>query len=95
MARFLYFLLLLVLARMAWNAVAGWIAVQARRQMGAPEATKPRTIHKGRMVRDPVCGLYLPEGRAVTDVVSGERRFFCSETCRERFRAELASSGQR
>ena len=93
MARFLYFLLLLVLARMAWNAVSGWIAVQARRQRGVSEGSRPRTIHKGRMVRDPVCGLYLPEDRALTAGAGDERVFFCSEKCRDSFRGERSRSG--
>jgi YHS domain-containing protein len=84
--RFLYFLILLFLMRLLWNAVAGLLAGNARRQMGAsgPADAAP-TIHKGRMVRDPVCGLHLPENRAITETRSGERYYFCSERCRQSF----------
>ena len=88
MARFFYFLLLVILARMAWSAVASWLAVQTHRQMGSNDRGSggaPATIHKGLMVRDPVCGLHLPEHRAVTVVRAGETFHFCSERCRQRF----------
>ena len=89
MGRFLYFLVLFFLARLLWNAVSGLLAGEARRQMGArggdDRGRSPRTIHKGMMVRDPVCGLHLPENRAITEVRGGERYYFCSETCRQSF----------
>ena len=87
MGRFLYFLLLLFLARLVWNAVAGALAGEARRRMGARgrQERAPNTIHKGLMVRDPVCGLHLPESRAITENRSGERYYFCSERCRQSF----------
>ena len=88
MGRFLYFLILLFLLKLLWNAVAGLIAGQARRQMGArggAEPAAPPTIHKGQMVRDPVCGLHLPERDAITELRSGERYHFCSEKCRQSF----------
>lgn len=87
MGRFLYFLVLLFLARLLWNAVAGLLAGEARRQMGARgrEEGAPNTIHRGLMVRDPVCGVHLPENRAIVEVRSGERYHFCSEKCRQSF----------
>jgi YHS domain-containing protein len=86
--RFLYLLILFFLARLLWNAVAELLAGAARRQqMGAngPSGQTPHTIHKGQMVRDPVCGLHLPESRAITETRSGERFHFCSEQCRQSF----------
>ena len=87
MARFLYFLLIAFLVRMVFRAVAGWLTVQAHRQMGVSTGDSPekRTIHKGLMVRDPVCGLHLPEQRAITESRSGQRYHFCSERCRDSF----------
>ncbi len=87
MGRFLYFLVLLFLARLLWNAVSGLLAGAARRQMGARGRAEPapKTIHKGLMVRDPVCGLHLPESRAITEVRAGERYHFCSERCHQSF----------
>jgi len=88
MARFLYVLLIAYLVRMVFRAVAGWLTVQARREMGAATgggSTEKRTIYKGLMVRDPICGLHLPEQRALTESRSGQLYHFCSERCRDRF----------
>ncbi len=87
MARFVYFLLIAFLVRMVFRAVAGWLVVHARGHVGASADRSPekRTIHKGLMVRDPVCGLHLPEQRALTESRSGQRYHFCSERCRDSF----------
>jgi YHS domain-containing protein len=34
------------------------------------------------LVRDPVCQTYIPRDGAVTAIVGGETRFYCSEACR-------------
>ena len=35
----------------------------------------------GRLVKDPICGTYIPEETAL----SAKNEFFCSEECRQRF----------
>jgi YHS domain-containing protein len=35
----------------------------------------------GHMVKDPVCGTYVVEGRALTAVRSGQKAWFCSPRC--------------
>lgn len=89
MIRFLYFLLILFLIRFAWNAVTAMLTGEAQQQMGGRGTRSgdggKKTIHKGLMVRDPICGLHLPEHRALTEVRGGERFHFCSEKCRESF----------
>ena len=45
-------------------------------------APPPGGIRLERLVEDPVCGVRVPESRAIRD---GDR-FFCSEECRARFR---------
>jgi uncharacterized protein len=37
------------------------------------------------MVRDPVCGLYVPTQEAVSLLKAGKTVYFCSENCRQRF----------
>lgn len=77
---------------MAWNAVARMLIGQARQQMGGRGARDASgepgvtTINKGLMVRDPVCGLHLPESRALSEVRGGERFHFCSDACLQSFR---------
>jgi uncharacterized protein len=37
------------------------------------------------MVRDPVCGLYIPSDGAVALINNGRIVHFCSENCRQKF----------
>ncbi|HSF17807.1 MAG TPA: YHS domain-containing protein [Vicinamibacteria bacterium] len=82
--RFLYFVLLAILARLVFRTLSDFVGSRSRAQVNGSDAPR-RTLHKGRMVRDPVCGLHLPEGRALTAVQAGERFHFCSERCRAAF----------
>ena len=41
-----------------------------------------------RMVRDPRCGVYLPESEAVKRRIGGETVFFCSRKCEKEYRKE-------
>ena len=36
-------------------------------------------------VRDPMCGVHLPESRSVTDRRDGQLLHFCSAKCRDEF----------
>ena len=38
------------------------------------------------MVKDPACGIYLPESDAIKAKVKGEVHYFCSEECIEKFK---------
>jgi YHS domain-containing protein len=38
------------------------------------------------MVRDPVCGVYIPEQGALVEHRDGKIHHFCSEACREKFK---------
>jgi uncharacterized protein len=40
----------------------------------------PRPVTTGRLVKDPVCGMYVPEESAI----QGNGNFFCSEECRKK-----------
>jgi len=39
--------------------------------------------------RDPVCGVYVSEEDAVVGRLEGERHYFCSMDCLEKFREQL------
>jgi uncharacterized protein len=90
----LLFVLATLLARAFWRLVAGIIVgasgqppPRARSRRGPPE----RGVQ---MVRDPVCGTFLPPSSALALTGrGGEVRYFCSETCRQRFQEQ--SSGRR
>lgn len=50
---------------------------------GAPRGSAPRATEQ--LVRDPVCGTYLPRARALTVGSGSAVRYFCSEQCREAY----------
>jgi YHS domain-containing protein len=41
-----------------------------------------------KLVRDPVCGMFVMPGKALTATASGETRYFCSEACRRKWTAD-------
>jgi YHS domain-containing protein len=73
-----------VLAYLAWTLYR-FLSGAGRKRPARP-AGKPRL--SGRMVKDDVCGIYLPEENALRETCSGTERFFCSRECREKFLAE-------
>jgi YHS domain-containing protein len=42
--------------------------------------------------RDPVCGVYVSEETAIIGKHAGERHYFCSMNCLEKFREQLDHS---
>jgi YHS domain-containing protein len=40
-----------------------------------------------KLVRDPVCGMFVMPGKALTATASGETKYFCSDTCRRTWTA--------
>jgi YHS domain-containing protein len=79
-------ILIPLLARMFWNAVEHFIAGLG----GQPRhpASRPQAPPQGvQMARDPVCGTFVQPERAVTLLDGRSRVFFCSEACRDKYRA--------
>lgn len=93
-------LLLFLLVRALMLIVGGLL----RGIMGVPQATgggddaAPRAGGRapqssGTLVRDPVCGTYVPQARALTArTASGDTAFFCSEACRSAYDAQAAGA---
>lgn len=53
-----------------------------------PARRSGRMPRKGpRMVRDPVCGTFVVQSRALTADRGGQTAWFCSEDCRRRWQA--------
>jgi YHS domain-containing protein len=80
-------LLATLIVRAFWRLVGGVIAgaspQQGRRRSGPPD----RGVQ---MVRDPICGTFLPPASAVSLTERGGAvRYFCSEKCREAFKARV------
>lgn len=55
-------------------------------------ATKPAGKRESDTVthRDPVCGVYVSEEQAVIGNHDGQRHYFCSMKCLEKYREQLA-----
>jgi uncharacterized protein len=86
MVRLVLFLVLSVfVARAFWRLVDGILTGVGG---GRPRGEVPQ---RGvQMVRDPVCGTFLLPDRAVTIVDGSTRLFFCSNACRDKYRARTA-----
>jgi YHS domain-containing protein len=44
----------------------------------------PPPVHD-ELVRDPVCGVFVPKRQAIVLVMDGKTHYFCSERCRKQF----------
>jgi hypothetical protein len=78
---FIRWVLLTILVLVVMRLVRFALAPAPRPSGG--RAARPAPALPERLVQDPVCGLRLPESRAVRD---GEA-FYCSEDCRRASRA--------
>jgi uncharacterized protein len=57
---------------------------RARMRNAAQARTRGQV--QGEMVKDEICGTYIPREDALSESRGGEDRFFCSEECRRKFR---------
>ena len=83
----LFMLLVFFVSRAIWRLfdgiVEGASRPRSRSRTGAPEQGVA-------MVRDPVCGTFVLPGSAVTLIDGRARLYFCSDDCREKYRARIA-----
>ena len=86
----LFMLLITVVLRSAYRFLYGVIEGAG---MDSPRVShRRRTQVTGHMVKDPVCGTYVVQGRALTAVRNGETAWFCSAECQ---RAWLSGAAER
>ncbi len=81
MTRFiLVAVLLLLIAWAFWRIVDGVIEALGgtTRQRSGPPSVK--------LVRDPVCGTWVPPSESLSLTAKGTTHFFCSDECRAKFR---------
>jgi hypothetical protein len=80
-------IVLLLLLRLALRFVLGLFQGLAEPSQGAAsgrgKAGGPGKI-AGELVRDPVCGTYIPRESAIAVRIGGETRSYCSVTCRDK-----------
>jgi YHS domain-containing protein len=79
-------ILLTLVARAFWRVVEGVVEGLTGRR-GAQANVQRRGVS---MARDPVCGTFVLPDRALSLVEGGSRVFFCSEACRDKYRARTA-----
>lgn len=79
--RLLQFLLLFWL----FYALVKLLGGSSRRRPAPPAPEKTEAGEE--MVQDPHCGTYVPRSLAVEKVIEGRTCHFCSEECRDAYRA--------
>ena len=82
--RFLFFLLLLLVVR----ALIARLFGNRRKASGnrsRGRANRARATVRGRMVKDPQCGIYVATDLAVRTRTKDTNLYFCSEECRDKF----------
>jgi YHS domain-containing protein len=77
-------ILILLIARAFWRVMDG--VIEAAGGTPRSRAKQQRRAEAVKLVRDPICGMHLPPASAVTLVANGTTHYFCSDTCRDRFR---------
>jgi uncharacterized protein len=60
----------------------------ARRQSRPPEPPSSRGEESNRMVKDPVCGMYLDSRLAIQASGKEGILYFCSRECRDKFKSQ-------
>jgi YHS domain-containing protein len=78
---FLRFVLFAIAAYVAFLFLRIFLGLKRPGSQSRPGA--PGQI-RGMMVKDDVCGTYIPHEDALTDVRDGVERYYCSEECRRK-----------
>jgi YHS domain-containing protein len=77
----LFIILAFFLARALWRLIDGIIE-------GASGGARRGVPQRGvQMARDPICGTFVVPERALALTDGTTQHYFCSETCREKYRA--------
>jgi uncharacterized protein len=81
-------IVLLLLLRLALRFVTGLMRGLSEPSDGAASSGRRpaggRARIAGELVKDPVCGTYIPRDSAIAARVAGETRYYCSVTCRDK-----------
>jgi hypothetical protein len=82
----LMFAVSILIWRMFWRIVGSFMEGMT----GVDQQRPSPPQHGVQMVRDPVCGTFVLPNRAVSLADGRARVFFCSEACRDKYRARTA-----
>jgi YHS domain-containing protein len=78
------FVLFAFIAYVVFLFVRVYLGLKKVRLRPAPGA---RREAEGVMVKDEICGTYIPRDEALTEVRDGAVHYFCSEECRRQIKA--------
>jgi hypothetical protein len=78
---FLGFILLVFVAYVAYLFLRIVLGVKRAATRTQTRSDSSRPV-QGVMVKDEVCGTYVPREEALTEIRDGVERYFCSEECR-------------
>jgi len=78
------FIILLILGYLLYRALKGIFGGSRKVQKGV---TPNGVIDE--MVQDPFCKTYVPMRESVKKTIGGQRFFFCSQECADRFESEM------
>ena len=84
----LFLVLIAVIVRSAYRFLEGVIEGATGR-----DAAASRRQVSGHMVKDPVCGTYVVQGRALTAMRGQQTAWFCSSECQQAWLQGRASHG--
>jgi hypothetical protein len=84
----LLLILFIIIARTFWRVVDNVIEAATGRPPGGGAGRGAAGSAAGvEMVRDPICGTFVVRDRAVSLVDGATRVHFCSDACRDKYRA--------
>jgi YHS domain-containing protein len=72
--------LLIVIGRMVWRFV--YAIFEGAGMLKGPGQREPAAV---KLVRDPICGVFVVPGKALTSGSGTATRYFCSEKCRDQW----------
>ena len=91
MIRFLLLALLFILVARAFWKLVDSIIDGARGRQGGRRGVAPPV----KLVRDPVCGTYVPPRPALSVTAAGTTHYFCSERCLNEYGTSHKAEGSR
>jgi len=82
---FLFPVLLFLVLR---SLIANFFRRPAQRSAPRP-ASQPAVSPGGELKKDPVCGTYVSTATSISRLVNGQKFYFCSKDCCEKYATEV------
>jgi YHS domain-containing protein len=88
--RALFYLIAVVLAISVIRSIVGVLSKafsEFTNPSSEPSRPRTRTVPPAESLKkDPVCGTYIAPSTAIVQLVNGEKLYFCSPACRDKFK---------